>query len=46
MGHGYLIKLNQEYMIISVDADTLGKSVSIEKDTICQCTAWKIIIIS
>lgn len=36
--HGYLIKLNQVYMIISVDADTLGKSVPIKEDTICQCT--------
>ena len=32
--HGYLIKLNQVYMIISVDADTLGKSVPIKEDTI------------
>lgn len=39
--HGYLIKLNQEYIIISVDADTLGKSVPIKEDTICQCTGME-----
>ena len=39
--HGYLIKLNQEYKIISVDADTLGKSVPIKEDTICQCTGME-----
>lgn len=39
--HGYLIKLNQVYMIISVNADTLGKSVPIKKDTICQCTGME-----